>query len=275
MSSIKHKVKKIYKSFIFNLSKNNNKVFIGFYKYLYKPAPTSISWFINEFSKNKKSVFVLQVGANDGINHDPIHKFIKRDKWAGTLIEPQKYVYDNFLKKLHEKSKVINTLNAALGEKDGQMPIYKLSFTNDRWATGLSTFIKKEISDKVDDGSIEYLAKKNGNILPKNKADYIAEEQIQVISPASLRTKFNIENIDILMVDVEGFDYEVIKMLIDADFTPEAMIFEHSHFSEQTLINCKNLLESNHYKYKMINANTLAVKENTESEDIFKRFNKN
>lgn len=270
MKKLKKKFKEFYKSFIFNLSANNNAVFIGFYKYLYKPKPNSISSFLDKYSRSKDEVFTLQIGANDGFNHDPIHKFIKRDKWSGVLVEPQKYVHDTFLKKLHHKSDKIQTINAALGEQDGIMPIYKISFTNERWATGLTSFIKQALVEKVDDGSIDILANKKGIETPKSKSDYIAEEQIEVIGASTLKNKFKINKVDVLMIDTEGFDYEVIKMLSKVEIKTEVIIFEHSHFSDEDLNSCKDFLNTNDYLFKMINANTIVVKSNTLAEEVFK-----
>ena len=86
---IKEKVKKRYKRAMFNLSANYSTVYTGFYKYFYKPKHGSLGEFINYFSERNPGLNVVQVGANDGFINDPIHKFIRRDKWQGVLLEPQ------------------------------------------------------------------------------------------------------------------------------------------------------------------------------------------
>ena len=68
----------------FNMSASNNPLFIGFYRNFYNPKKGSLSDFLSQYSKSKPGNFtVVQIGANDGITHDPIHKFIKRDDWKG------------------------------------------------------------------------------------------------------------------------------------------------------------------------------------------------
>ena len=94
---MKKNIKKAIGTIRFKLSSENNPLFIGYYKYLYRPKKGSLEEFLNEYSKSKiDGLTVIQIGANDGITHDPIHKFIKRDKWNGVLLEPQPYVYEHY-----------------------------------------------------------------------------------------------------------------------------------------------------------------------------------
>lgn len=256
-------LKQFYKHIIFNMSRTNNFIFIGFYKYLYHPPRESVSEFLHHYSKANKNIFVLQIGANDGFNHDPIHKFIKRNQWKGVLIEPQRYVHDTFLQKLHQHSKDIVTLNAALGDQDGVMPIFKIGFTNERWASGLTTFYRESLQERVDSGIITRQAIKQGITPPASLADYIVEEQVEVISPATIKNRYQIKHLNVLMIDTEGYDFEIIKLILNADLIPEVIIFEHSHLSDEELTQCQMFLKNNDYHFKMINANTIAVNKNS------------
>ncbi len=128
--NIKSRIKSYYKGIIFNMSANNNLIFMFFYKVLYRPAKGSLDDFTDRFSRSTPGVTVVQIGANDGINNDPIHKFIKRDNWQGVLLEPQKYVFDRYLKPLYKKTRGITPFNAALDVRDGFKPVYKISISN-------------------------------------------------------------------------------------------------------------------------------------------------
>ena len=77
--SLLFQLKKKYKNFLFNLSAAENPLWLGYYRYIYKPSSGSLAEFIDRYSKEKKSITFLQIGANDGFIYDPIHKFIKRD----------------------------------------------------------------------------------------------------------------------------------------------------------------------------------------------------
>ena len=256
---LKYKFKTITQGLRFKLSSSNNPLFIGYYKYLYRPKPNTISEFLDKYSKSKNgNVFVIQVGANDGINNDPVHKYIKRDKWSGILIEPQKYVFEKYLKKVYSKHKNIETLCSAIGEEDGSQILYKIGWCNMRWATGLSSFQRESLQKAYDSGLVKNAAKKFDLTLPSNTSQYIVEETVSVISPAILISKYKVFDIDLLQIDVEGYDYEVIKMFDLTSTKPKNIVYENIHLSEQDKINCEAYLLSLGYKIKEFDSNTLA-----------------
>ena len=258
--NFKSKIKTFFKDIIYNLSADNNYLFFLFYRVLYKPRKNSLSDFTSRFSKSKAKITVVQVGANDGINNDPIHKFIKRDNWQGVLLEPQKYVFEKYLEPLYRKTKGIIVLNAALDVKDGVKPIYKLSFSNSRWATGLTSFNRKVLEEAVRSGYAEAQARKEGTPLPQDKDDYISVENIECISAATLLTRYGLDKIDWLQTDTEGFDYEIIKMFNIGVTQPKVIVYENLHLSPSEKQDCKNHLKNNGYEYLDFGGNTLAMK---------------
>ncbi len=244
----------------FRLSASNSPLFIGFYKYFYTPKKGSLSEFLNEYSLSKKDLlFVIQIGANDGINNDPIHKFIKRDNWKGVLLEPQSYVYKQFLTKIYKKNKGIHILNAGISSKDGSQTLYKIGFCDMRWATGLASFQKDNVEKAFSTGLVQKKCKKHNIEIPP-PAEQITTEEIMTISPESLITKYDISNIDLLQIDTEGFDYEVIKIFNIEKFKPKVVIFENSHLSEKDMKSCCADFENNKYDVKHFGANTIAMR---------------
>ena len=169
--NLRSKVKAFYRWIVFNLSASNSIFFTLYYNFIFKPEKGSLEDFTNRFSKSLGKVTVVQIGANDGINNDPIHKFIKRDHWQGVLLEPQKYVFEKYLEPLYRKTKGITVLNAALDNKDGFKSIYKISFSDSRWATGLASFDRKILEEVVNSGYFKEHAKKEHamNVTQKNR----------------------------------------------------------------------------------------------------------
>jgi len=225
MKKIKSIFRKLGPELRFYLSRSNNLFFLAYYKYLYHPKPNTISAFLDSYSKSKKGKFtVVQVGANDGINHDPISKFIKRDGWHGVLLEPQRYIHDHYLSKVYQKNKGINTLCAALGPEDGKADLYKIGWCKMRWATGLASFQKSSLENAYTSGLVERASKKRSLTIPIDTSKHIVTEQVNVISPTSLLAKYKISNISLLQIDTEGYDYEVIKVFDVEQTKPEAVI---------------------------------------------------
>lgn len=256
-----HLIKKVLYQLRFSLSSKNSLLFKSFYQYWYKPREGSLSQFLNEYSLSKKKHFcVIQVGANDGITHDPIHKFIKRDEWKGVLVEPQKEVYEKYLEKIYKNNQKIHTICAAIGEKDGTQDLYKIGFCDMRWATGLASFQKSNLEKAFSSGLVEKKCAKYGIALPKNPSHQIISEKVKVLSPESLLKKYQINQIDLLQIDTEGYDYQIIRLFNIAKTQPQAIIFENAHLKEQEKSACRQLLLDNHYKTRDFGANTLAMK---------------
>lgn len=266
---LKNKARQIYKDFIFHLSASNHPLFIAYYKKGYKPRKGAIAEFTDLFSRKNPGLTVVQVGANDGFNHDPIHKFIKRDQWQGVLLEPQPLVYHQYLKRLHEKSRGIHTLNAALDYQDGTSTIYKVSFSNARWATGLTTFDRSVLEKVVQSEHVKACAYKEGVLIPKKVEDRIQAVQIQSISPSSLLKKYLISRIDWLQIDTEGFDFEIIKMFDIGNTRPTVIVFEHDQLSEEERKNCFAHLHSHGYQLKSYGRDALAIRS---AEPAYHRF---
>ncbi|MGD0581913.1 MAG: FkbM family methyltransferase [Bacteroidales bacterium] len=253
-------MKAFYKHIIFRMSASNNFIFLSFYRYFYKPGKDTIDGFTNLYSSGRDRVTVVQIGANDGINNDPIHKFIKKDHWQGVLLEPQRSVYEKYLRPLYAKTEGIEVLNAALDTADGQKPIYKIAVSDSRWATGLSSFSREVLEAAIRSGYVERQAIKEGAPLPDKKEDYITEEKVECISTETLIKRNGLEKIDWLQIDTEGFDFEIIKMFNIGITRPEVIVCENLHFTPEQQQDCMNYLEGEGYLCRTFGPNTLAMR---------------
>jgi FkbM family methyltransferase len=231
----------------------------AYYSYFYKPRKDTVDEFTHLFSMLNKGITVVQIGANDGIHNDPVHKFIKRDRWKGILLEPQRYVFERYLRPLYMKNKRIKVLNAALDVTDGKKPIYKVSVSNSRWATGLTSFNRSVLEEAVRSGYIDHQARKEGCTLPVSKDDYIIEEMVECINTDTLISRYGIENIDWLQIDTEGFDFEIIKMFNITVTRPSVIAYENLHFPESLKDECKDYLRMNGYSCRDFGPNTIAM----------------
>jgi FkbM family methyltransferase len=258
--NLKRNLQQRWKMIRFNLSASNNPLFIGFYRNFYNPKKGSLSDFLSQYSKSKPGNFtVVQIGANDGITHDPIHKFIKRDDWKGVLLEPQPDVFHEFLTKIYANNKGITPLCAAIGEKDGTQPIYKVGFSSMRWATGLASFSKEKIEQAFEDGIVASNCKRFGIEIPADQSQWISQEEVQVIAPATLIQTYGLDHIDLLQIDAEGYDLEVIRIFDIPKTRPQAIIFENVGLNAADYASCLQLLEEQNYQLKKFGPNTLAL----------------
>lgn len=271
--TLKSQFKNFYKNLRISLSANENPLFMAYYNHLYKPKEGSLSEFLSQYSLSKKGEFtVIQIGANDGITNDPIHKFIKRDRWKGVLLEPQPYVFNTFLKRIYQKNEGLHPVCAAIGRKDGKQKLYKIGFSDMRWATGLASFSKEKIEELFENGIVEKNCKKFGIQIPEDPSERISYELVNVLSPKTLRDTYGIRKIDLLQIDAEGFDLEVIAIFDIPTSKPGAIIFENVNHSPEELETCYQMLRGQGYCLKVIGRDTLAMlNPSQEFERFFKK----
>ncbi|MCB0665077.1 MAG: FkbM family methyltransferase [Saprospiraceae bacterium] len=256
---LKNLFKSARRKLLFYLSAGNNPIYIGYYKYIYKPKPGSLAHHLSLLSENIEDLFVVQVGANDGMTHDPIHKFIKRDQWRGVLLEPQVPVFRKYLARLYRDQEGVEVVNAALGTNDGEASLYCIGFSDARWATGLASFDRSVLEKAFSSGHVQRQVKKEGIEIPDNEAEKIVEVKVPVLTVDTLVEKFDIRKIDLLQVDTEGFDFEIIKLFDLHKIKPRAISYENMHLSPQDRTACEDYLNEHNYTIRHFGGNTLAV----------------
>jgi FkbM family methyltransferase len=253
-------LKNQFKKAVFNISANYGPLVKIFYRATYRPKAGTVAEILDKFSKLHAPVTFIQVGANDGFYHDPLHKFIRMYGWKGVLLEPQPTVFENYLSKLHRKTPGVHVINAALSDQDGQQPMYKIAFSNLRWATGLTSFKRDALDKAIDSGHVGRLAGRYGEKLPATREEYISQVNIQTISAATLIERFKLEKIDWVQIDAEGYDFEIIKLLNIEQTQPRVIVYEKSHLLPSDQKACIDLLRKNNYEVTNIDENTVAMK---------------
>ena len=245
-------MKKILRNFIYKY----DILFQFYYRCLYKPKENSIAGFIDNLSKNKK-VHFIQIGANDGMYNDPLYKFIRRDNWEGILIEPQKNVFDRLKYNYRRKENLIFE-NVAIYKKSGYKRLYKIAFSDSDWASALSSFKRDEVESPMNAGYVEKEAKSEGIKVPQNREEYIVAEKVKCVTFEELIKKHNIKKIDLLLIDTEGYDFEIIKTINFQKVKPINIIYEHIHITNEEKRNCENYLKNLGYNLFIDVSDTLA-----------------
>lgn len=259
---MRKKIKVVLFKIRFGISSRFPKIYGKFYSLFYHPKPGSLSAYLSAYSKFRNGqVRIIQIGANDGITHDPIHKFIRRDAWRGVLLEPQLYVFDRFLSPLYAKTKGIIPIKAAIGQKDGVMPIYTISFTKERWATGLTSFDRTTLQKMIDSGYVREHIKRSGIKAPEDQSLWISEEMVQVISFETLIKKYALTDVNLIMIDAEGFDDQIIKMINYNEIQPDIIVYEAMHLNEAQERSLCTYLENYKYRIRRVGASSIAIQQ--------------
>jgi hypothetical protein len=76
----------------------------------------------------------------------------------------------------------------------------------------------------------------------------IVEVRVPCRTLASIVAESSLPRIDLLAIDVEGFDFEVIKQIDDLPQLPGMIYFEHRHLSESDYRSALTFLQQRGYR---------------------------
>jgi FkbM family methyltransferase len=169
-------------------------LFGSWYRHFHTPPTGSLSELLSLFSRALgPGLTVVQIGANDGLKRDPLHKYIRRDGWRGILVEPQRQVYEHWLAPLHGRNPRIETVNAALGPEDGETELWCVAFSEARWATGLASFDRARLQEVLEMDHACREAAREGVAIPVDRDARVRPERVQVVSPTTLLANAGLE----------------------------------------------------------------------------------
>ena len=163
--------------------------------------------------------FLVEVGANDGIIVSKSRKLILQG-WSGLMIEPIKFYFEK-LSDLYKNNDNIELLNVAVSNKKGHATMYRIKtsyLSNSHYGHGVNSFNR-------DHPGIKRLEKEFG-------IDGVLEETVQTFPLSKIFKERNIEEIDLLIIDTEGSDYQVIKSIDFDNCMPKKIIYENKHLGE-------------------------------------------
>lgn len=235
-----------------------SKLFDFYYRYIWRPEESTIQSKIYEYAEEYEDFFFIQVGANDGYTNDPIHKFIRMFDWEGILIEPQKRVFEEELKDTYSGNNKLELVNAAIDSECGTKEMYKVGFSESKWATGLSSLQKEMIEKQVSRGYVEEKAELHNEEVPDSTDELISTETVRKVTFDMLFEKYDIHKVDGLFIDTEGYDGKVMELYDFENYPPKLVLFEHQHLTPEEILKWNRTLRGMGYSLMEGEYNTLA-----------------
>lgn len=229
-----------------------------YYRLIWKPKTGSLEEKLDILAKSQPDLTFIQVGANDGFQNDPLCKFIKAYDWKGICFEPQPFAHGQ-LTTLYRKDRV-TPINAAISTKTGQQDLYRISFTNQRWASGLSSFDKSHLQSQIDSGYVEAKCSKYGITPPADRHTWISAVPVQTVTFQQMLSQYDMKALHLLHIDTEGFDYEIFKLFPFDQISPTAVLIETAHLTESDLGELRDSLTNTGYQLTQFGVDLYAQK---------------
>ncbi len=160
-------------------------------------------------------LFVVQIGAFDGHSGDQLHKWIVRYSWAGILVEPQPRVF-SALQQTYADQPQLDLRNVAVATTPGPRTLYTVRDDADvpGWAGQVASFDEKHVSSKG---------------LSETGAEITESLTVECVTFAELLS--GVERVDLLQIDVEGYDAELLRQFDFDTYLPAIVRFENAHLS--------------------------------------------
>lgn len=213
---------------------------------------------VEEVFKNTSKFFFIQIGANDGKTNDPLYQFINQYKPSGLLIEPIESVFSHLLKTYENANNLIFD-NVGIYDKSENVVFYKIKeshqdifkkhYKKNSNPSGISSLYREHLI---------YFIKKNKLDKFDNVDNFIESVEIKCLTFNDLILKHNVNKINLLQIDAEGYDFEIIRQVLEkTEIKPNIINFEVKNI--KTNINIENYLKNNGYCDFIYHGNDLCV----------------
>ena len=190
--------------------------------------------------KDYQDIFVLKIGANDGITNDPLASLMLADaRYRGLLVEPIP-MYAAMLRANYGKCGRFAIEQAAVAASSGTANMYYvdekalkgIGIGNLDWVRGVASLdrlhVLKHLSPELQSA--------------------VKEVSVECLSVDALLSRHNIKKIDLLHIDCEGFDYAILRQFDFTSLRPRIVIFEQKHLTAQDRQAAKTMMELAGYK---------------------------
>lgn len=161
----------------------------------------------------------VQIGANNGIDGDPLHQFIVKYGWQGVLVEPQPNIFETLVANYADHTSRLAFENVAISRGDS-----------------LILFLPPKDWPRDADG-VTYVS--GFPAVLARQIDVAESSLSQIEVPAmtldALLAKHDIDQLDLLQIDTEGFDWEVLQTIDLTRFKPAIIHIETGHLSRDAL----------------------------------------
>ena len=211
--------------------------------------------FLYSLFSTEKKLNVIQIGACDGVQNDPLYMYLRNNKGNTLLIESVPY-YCNLLRDLYKNENNIKICNAHISNDFSEKKFFYIdpvvaddmhgNGPKNNWAHGQGS---------ISEDTIIYWIHKNsfrGDEYRKNINKYIEsikEILIKSCTLSSVIDEYNFpDEIDLLLLDVQGHEYSILKNINQLKKYPRFIVYEDdSSMSESDTKDLEKLLSSLQY----------------------------
>jgi FkbM family methyltransferase len=188
-----------------------------------------------DFADVYPEAFFIEIGANDGEQWDPLRPFILSRRWRGILVEPLPHVFERLQSNYGAVGRVALE-NAAIAAMDGRLPFYYVAPLSGKEADEVPDWY-----DAIGSFSRETVLRHASQI--PDLESRVVRTEVPCLTFESLCRKHAVERVDLVLVDTEGYDFEIIKQIDLGSYRPRLLVYEHYLLSPEERAACRAHVE--------------------------------
>jgi FkbM family methyltransferase len=195
---------------------------------------------ITAFADRHPDASFVEIGSNDGVQHDHLRPFILERGWRGVMVEPVPYVFERLRENYGSVGRV-ELENAAIADRDGPLPFYYLrppahgeSDALPSWYDGIGSFSREVVMSHADH-------------IPDIESR-IVRADVPTMTFESLCAKHGLASVDLLLIDAEGYDHRIIRSIDLAARHPTLLAYEHYHLDPAERRECASWIRDRGYE---------------------------
>lgn len=215
-------------------------------------APRSVEALLRATIARQGRFHFLQISANDGMVNDSIHRIFARlpcppDAVRGVCVEPQHAAFAR-LEQVCRDRPGVTCCHAALGPQPGRRQMYNIAAPY-RAARRFGDF-----GDRLASFDRAHIIRHWNRMAARSwrrrigEDAYVSTESVDCITFAQLCDRTGMTGFDCLVIDAEGYDAEILRMIDLAACGVRAVVLEHKHLNRDDKKYCYDRLKSEGFR---------------------------
>jgi FkbM family methyltransferase len=216
------------------------------------PIPPPITAALDTLAQ-APSFVVVQLGAYIGnSDNDPLFNFLTHlpssqpPSHQAILVEPVPRIFAT-LTQNYANQPGIQFANVAISDRDETKPFFFIDDPHHElpaWASEVGSFIHDLVTTEIAGRDVR---------------SFIREIQVPCLTPASLLQQHQIQKVDVVVIDAQGYDDRILLQLPLSSIHPVMIIFEHCLLSDIQRQTCQTFLNQHGYQLESDRWDTLAT----------------
>lgn len=173
--------------------------------------------------------FTLNIGANNGVDNDPIHPFLMMyPGWTGLAVEPEEANFRELCANI-ARFPGITPVRAAIARQD--RPLYRVadeSGCDMAWVSQICSFDRDYVARSL--AGMRLMAPA-GTVTDDAEAHIVADRDAPCLPLAALLSRYRVERVDFLNIDAEGEDFRIFEDFDLERYRPAIVCVETACFS--------------------------------------------